>query len=300
MNVMPLNRLISSFLLTGFLLCSGWACAEDLFAKQSLRIGFYARAYPDFSSEDIKITVKVLGEAIGTSAGIPTTITIYENIALMRSAFELGEINFVLASTLNLVNDFNSNLFTDGFRVIRLTEHSDTIAVLTRKNQGIDTFKALAGKRLTLVENSPIADLYMDFLALSTFNKQYKTSFKETPKERKAQRVILKLFFGQTDAICVYLNTYNVATELNPQLLSKIQIISQLDNIPQGAGLFHKNVDPTFREHVITEMLKMNENIRGQQLLHLFKADKTIRASVADLAGAEKLYGDYLHLRKPK
>jgi ABC-type phosphate/phosphonate transport system substrate-binding protein len=282
------------------MLCSDWACAEDLFAEQTLRIGFYERAYPDFSSEDIKITVKVLGEALGTNAGIPTTITIYDDIALMRNAFEQGEINFVLASTLNLANDFNSNLFTDGFRVIRLTEHSDTIAVLTRKNQGIDTFKALAGKRLTLVENSPIADLYIDFLALSTFNKKYKTSFKETQRERKAQRVILKLFFGQTDAICVYLDTYNVATELNPQLLSKIQVISQLDNIPQGAGLFHKNVDPTFRDRVIKEMLRMNENVRGQQLLQLFKADKTIRASIADLAGAKRLYADYQQLKKTR
>ncbi|MGZ4954436.1 MAG: PhnD/SsuA/transferrin family substrate-binding protein [Methylobacter sp.] len=297
---MRLKRWGNACLLIGFMLFPGSASAEDLFAEQTLRIGFYTRAFPDFSSEDLEITVKVLGEEIGNNAGFQTTVTVYSDIALMRSAFEQGKINFVLASTLNLINDFDNSLLTDGFRVTRYIEFPDSLAVLTRKYEHMDDFKSLRGKRLALVEYDPVADLYMDYLALTAFNKGYKASFKEIPRERKAQQVILKLFFGQADVICVYLNTYNVATELNPQLLSKLQIIAQLDGVSQGAGLFHKNVPPVFRERVIAEVLKLDTHVRGQQLLQVFKADKAIRASVADLNGTKQLYADYQQLKKSR
>lgn len=265
-----------------------------------MRIGFYARAFPDFSSEDLEVTVKVLGEEIGNNAGFQTTVTIYSDIALMSRAFEQGKINFVLASTLNLLNDFDNSLFTDGFRVTRAIKFPDSLAVLTRKNEGMDSFRVLRRKRLALAEYDPIADLYMDYLALTTFNKGYKASFKEIPREKKSQQVILKLFFGQADVICVYLNTYNVATELNPQLLSKLQVIAQVDGVSEGAGLFHKNVPPVFRERVIAEVLKLDTHVRGQQLLQVFKADKAIRARVADLNGTKQLYSDYQQLKKSR
>ena len=297
---MRLPRLLSVYLLIGLALIPGLTTAEDAFAEQTLRIGFYARAFADFSIEDLQITVKLLAEEIGKNSGVQTTVTVFDNIAMMSRAFEQGKINFALTSTLNLLNDFDNSLFSDGFRVTRSIEFPDSIAVLTRKNEGMDNFGALRGKRLALAEYDTIADLYMDYLALTTFNKGYKASFKEIPRDKKAQQVILKLFFGQADVICVYLNTYNVATELNPQLLAKIQVISQLNGISQGAGLFHKNVQPAFRERVIAEVLKLDTHIRGQQLLQIFKAEKTLRATVADLAGAKKLFADYSQLKKTK
>ncbi len=279
---------------------SGLASAEDLFAEPTLRAGFYSRAFPDFSVEDLKISVKLLSEEIGKNVGIQTTVTVFDDIALMRNAFEQGKINFVVASTLNLGNDFDNKLLADGFRMVVDSDNPDRLAILTRKNEGLDDFKALRGKKLALVEYDPIADLYMDFLALSVFKKGYKDSFKGITREKKANQIILKLFFGQADAVCVYQNAFRLATELNPQLFTKLQIISQMSGIPQGAGLFHKNVSPAFREQVITEAIKLDANVRGQQLLQLFKADKVIRASLADLTAAKQLYIDYQQLKKTR
>lgn len=286
-------------LLAGMLFAS-LTSAEDLFAEQTLRVGFYERAFPDFSKEDLEISVKLLSEEIGNQAGIHTTVKVYSDIALMNSDFEQGKINFVVASTLNLANDFDNNLLTDGFRLVISSDLPDSLLVLTRKNEGLDNLKVLKGKKLALVEYDPIADMYMDFLSFGTFHKSYHVGFKSIYREKKANQIILKLFFGQTDVICVYQNAYRLATELNPQILSKLQIISQLDGIPQGGGLFHKNVPPAFRERVIAEVIKLDTNARGQQLLQLFKADKSVRASLSDLTATKKLYSDYKQLSKIK
>lgn len=295
-----LRRFITCFLCLIFSLFVELTHANDMFSEQTLRIGFFARAFPDFSREDLEISVGLLAEEIGKQVGIQTTVTIFDDIALMRANFEQGKINFVVASTLNLANDFDNNLLADGFKLIPLGEPSENIIVLTRKNEGLDEFKALRGRRLALVDYDPIADLYIDTLALTNFKKGYQASFKKLLRERKAHQIILKLFFGQADVICVYQNYYRLAGELNPQLRSKLQIISQLDGIPQGAGLFHKNVPLTFRERVIAEAINLETHARGQQLLQLFKADKTVRSTITDLTGVKELYKNHQQLNKSR
>jgi len=299
MTFSRLSLFIKILALIGLTIATDLATAADNFLEPTFRAGFYTRAFPDFSYEDIEISVKVLGEEIGKQAGIKTTITVFNDINLMRKAFELGEINFVVASTLNLANDFDNKLLADGFKLTP-NDPTENLLIITRKNEGLDEFKAARGKRLALVEYDPVADLYIDYLALSTFKKNYQASFKSISREKKAHQIILKLFFGQADVVCVYQNAYKIASELNPQLLSKLQIIAQLRGIPQGAGLFHKNVPAEFREHVITEVMKLETHARGQQFLQLFKADKTIRASLADLTATKQLYIDHQKITKNK
>lgn len=258
-------------------------------STESFRVGFYARAFPDFSLADLEVTVKLLSEEIGKQLGIQTSVTVFKDLAEMRNAFEHGEINFVVASSLNLANEFENSQFSDGFRMVTTNEFNDTLVVMTRKNAGLDNFKSLAGKRLTLVENDPIAHLYIDTLAVSHFNKHYYESFKVVKNETKYMQIILKLFFGQTDVICMYQNAYAVASELNPQIIAKLQIVSQINGIPQGLGFFHKSTSPIFREKVIAELLKLDTHTRGRELLQLFKADKTIRTSPADLIPVKQL-----------
>ena len=291
-------QIIQGCLLTILIMLAQWTYAENLFTEQSLRVGFYARAFPDFSREDLEISVKLLAEEIGKDSGIATTVTVFTDIALMRKDFEQGKINFAVASSLQLANDFDDAVLADGFRLVISSGLADSLLILTRKNEGLDNLKPLRGKKLALVEFDPVADLYIDYLARSTFHKGYQAAFKLIPREKKANQIILKLFFGQADVICVYRNAYLLATELNPQLESKLQIIAQLDGIPQGAGLFHKNTPAEFRERVIAKALKLDTHIRGQQMLQLFKADKAVRSTVADLTGTKQLFSAYKKLSK--
>ncbi|KJV07059.1 PhnD/SsuA/transferrin family substrate-binding protein [Methylocucumis oryzae] len=214
--------------------------ADDLFAVETLRAGFFARAFPDYSKEDLEVSVKLLSEELGDTVGIKTTVTVFEDVAALRQAFEKGEINFAVASSFNFANEFDNNVLADGFRLTVNGINPDSILVLSRKNEGLDTIKSLLGKRLALVETYPVAELYIDFLARSNFHKDFRSVFNVILWEKKANQAILKLFFGQTDVACVYQNAYKLAIELNPQLLTKLQIISQLDGIPFGGGYFHK------------------------------------------------------------
>lgn len=271
-----------------------WVMAiDDPFSEQSLRVGFFSKSFPDFTLEDIEVSVKMLSEQLGVEVGVETKVTIYDDLRTMRKDFEQGRINFVVSSSLSLVTEFDGQLFADGIRLVMSSDSPDQVVVLAQKKSGKSTFKEFIGKRLVMVQFDPMTDLVMEYLSWHNFKQGYQASFIEIPREKKAHQLILKLFFDQADITCVYNNSYQVAVDLNPQLREQLEIIANIDGIPQGAGLFHINTPLSFRTKVIEQALKISSRSRGQQLLQVFKADKVLRATSDDLLPVKKLYDDW-------
>ncbi len=256
----------------------------------SLRAGIYAKSFPEFSVEDMEISIKVLAQEIGQNIGIKTDITVYENIDAMRSDFEQVKLNFVIASSLILATKFDTQQLAAGLRFMRSNGAADQMLVLVQKKSGQLDFKKFRGERLVLAKNDPVTELYIDYLARSEFRQGYKDSFKVLPSVKKSHQLILNLFFDQADITSVFNNAYQRAVALNPQLLTKLQIIAKLDGIPQAIGLFHKNTPLEFRDRVIAKAIKLTCTARGKQLLQLFKSDQAVRSSPADLLTVKKLF----------
>ena len=290
------GRLIIFLLL--FLASVQLSHADDMVSQADFRAGFYVRAFTNVPLEDLKVSLKVLAEEIGRQIGIQTSVVVFDDLKTMRSAFEQGEINFVAATSLQLANEFDNSLFADGFRFFTSSELTDTLVVMTRTGERADNFKSLKGKRLALVEDDPIAELYINVLSLINLKEESNLTFKELTKYKKPQQIILKLFFGQTDAICFYQKAYQLAAELNPQLNSRLQVIEKLDNVPLGVGFFHKNVPSEFREKVIAEVIRLASYTRGRELLNIFRSDMAIRATLADLDGAKRLTTEFNKFKK--
>jgi len=296
-NQMALKHL-HYFLTITLLMFAGFADADDLFAEQTLRIGFHGASFHEYSREDLEVSVKIVTEEMGKAIGLETNVVIYEDMKLMLTDFEKGRINLIFASPLLIATGINNDLLADGFKFMPSGGNGDSLVILTKKNAGMDHFNSLRGKRLGLAESDPVSDLYVNFLAQSTFKKDSQQVFKKISHDKRSHLVILKLFFDQVDVACVHENFFAITGELNPQILSTIQIIDRIGGIPPGPGFFHKKVDPAFRERVIAEVIKMDTYPRGQQFLEIFKTEKALRATPAELDTIKQLYKDYQHLRK--
>lgn len=270
--------------------------AEDVFATETLRAGFYAKSFPDFSVEDVEVSVKLLSEEIGKEVGVKTTVKVYEDIQFMRQDFEKGIINFAVTSPILFITQFDKNLLSDGFRFTRSTDSPSRLLVLGQLKPNKNGFDSYHGQRLVLAQTDPASELYLDFLSWSHFKHSYINSFKLVKREKKAHLLILMLFFNQADVTCVYQNAYDIAIEMNPQLKQKITVLAQIENVPEGMGLFHTNTPEAFRESVIAEVLKLQNKPRGQQLLELFKSEQAIRVGVDDLSATLELYNAHQRL----
>ncbi|MBS4050955.1 MAG: PhnD/SsuA/transferrin family substrate-binding protein [Methylomonas sp.] len=262
----------------------------DAAAENKLRVGYYANSFPDFSLADIQISVKLFAEELGESMGIPVNVMAYADIDRMSNDFSQGKLDYVGGSSLILATKFDTGLFADGFSLIRKGDYTNSLIVLAQKQAGKIELKDLRGKRLVLAETDPLVDLYIDYLSRSVFKQSYKNVFKVMPREKKAHQVILKLFFGKADLICVHNYSYKLAIDLNPQIQDSLQVVARLDNIREGTGFFHKNTEPEFREYVIKKVMDLPNTARGRQFLEIFKSDGVVRSGMPDLLPAKKLF----------
>ncbi len=270
---------------------------EDPFQQLTLRTGFYLQSIPDIALADMEVALRFWSEEVGKHAGFKAFITIYKSLDQMRTDFYQGKINFIVSSPLPIVDTFDPALLADGYKIV----HSDTSAknqllIITHKNSGVNHFKDIKNKQLSILISDPISEMFVDLLSLKYFGKQAKEVFPNIDRIQRSNQLIFKLFFKKTDMILVYRNAYQLAIELNPQIKSNTRVISRLANIPRGLGFFHRKVNPKFRESVLAEMEKLETHPRGRQLMALFHAEKIQRSSIADLKTTQQLKKKYLQL----
>ena len=86
-------------------------------------------------------------------------------------------------------------------------------------------------------------------------------------KTGRSRQQVLKLFFGNADAAIVRGYAYDLAVELNPQILEKIQIVERYPVYGGALGMFSNRVSPKFREYVIVKAPQITNYPRGRQLM---------------------------------
>lgn len=265
---------------------NAWA-NPDFPAEPALIAGISAQSFPDVSVTDIEVTLKLLAEELGKSSGYNTVVTAYTDDELLRQDFEQGKINFVVASSLILATEYDQTLFADGFRFIRASQFPDQLLIVGQQRYELAAFR---GKRVLLAQHDPMSELYMDYFAWKTFKQGYKSTFKVLPPSEKVNQLLLQVFFDKADLVGVYQNFYETALELNPQLQSRLKVVSQMDNIPVSGAFFRKDTPLEFREIVINDALNMANKSRGKQLMEMFKCDRILRSGPEDLLPAKKLF----------
>jgi len=289
------NKVVLSLFL---LLCcfSQNSHAVDDAQQQSYHAGFLLDSFPDIERVDLEVALQFWAEQISKQKDIPASVTIYKDIKKMQKDFNQQKINFIVLSPLLILDYFDLKQLADGFKVYAADLSSEELLVVSNKDSNINSVNDFKNKKLSLLQNDAICEMYANTLTLDKFNLPSKIVFNHIDYIYKSPQLIYKLFFKKTDVILVYQRAYELAIELNPQIKHRTQIIHKLPNINRGLGFFHQAVDPQFRERVINILENIHRYPAGQQLLNIFFADKVIRSTVKDLQVLFKLKQKHLKL----
>lgn len=214
----------------------------------------------------------------------------------MQRALEQDEVNFIVSSPLAIIENFDLQQLTDGYKVYSDGSTTEDLLVITRKDSHINNVKDFKNKHLSLLMNDKLSSIFLNTLTLDHSKQQANNLFKQIDYVDKSSQLIYKLFFKQTDIILIYQQAYKLALELNPQIKHNTQIIYKLPKMHRGIGFFHKRVDPNFRNSVIFELEKIHQSFTGQQLLNIFLTDQLKRSTISDLNNVIKLKQKYDHL----
>lgn len=263
------------------------------FEELNIRAGFFLTSFPYISRTDAEIGLKFWGEQVGKSQNINVNIDFYNNIKQMRADFDVGKINFIVASPIVILKNFERASLANGFTLSRQGLSSENLVIVTRQHESLDEFKNLVGKKIGLLSNDNISEAYLDFLSLKYLAQPYQKRFSKVVFFNKKTQLVYDLFFKKVDAIIIFESSYLVAAELNPQIKQTTQIISSLPDLKIGLGLFHKSVPAEFREKIISYWVNLGKTPGDQYLLQMFQSDTFERVSLEDLSSTEDFLSDY-------
>jgi phosphonate transport system substrate-binding protein len=286
------------------ILCS-LSHAEEYPTKEGrLNMGFYTSSISEQANRaDIEVSLNfwekelLSVEAKKLNINIPSTgAFLFDHIEDLEQAFDQGELDMIVAPPLLIARYFKREKLGNGFMGVLADKKSDYLLLIARTDKNINSAKDLRGKRLEIQENDELAELFLDTEVLKALKKEYKNIGLTLQYQKKPNRIILDVFFDKADSAVVYKSTYDITTELNPNIINKIKILAEYPVKSKNFSYFR--ADYPFLKELSAGSVNFTKNARARQILEVFKTPEIDYCKVEDLDSFDKFYKDYLNLKQ--
>jgi hypothetical protein len=263
--------------LTSLCACPPWAATQ----QQPLTMGFYLPGIRDANLTDVRASLQFWIEEVGRPYELQAKALMYEDMrALYRDAMR-GRVNFVIAPGMEIAETFTPEEITQGFCGARRgTEEG--LALIVRKGNMLQKFSDLRGKRVLRLAQDRLAYIFLETQCQRQAASACAELFDLTEETRDVQS-IHKVFFGKADAALVSLSALHTASEMNPQVGGRLQILLDWRAKSLSFGMMTVRSDPAYRDLILRSAMQATQSARGRQILELFKTDYMEPVSSADL-----------------
>ena len=281
------------------------AHAETSLRPARLMLGFYFQSITEMASRsDIEVSLNFWAKDLLAEEASKVNIhftesraILFDNMEDMHNAMLRGELDMVVGPPLLLARYFKRNELSDGFTGLLDGGRPDNLLLIARNDKNIQSVKDLQGKKLLMLADDEMADVFLDTLFLKQFSKGYKNIASAVEQQKKASRIVLDIYFKKSDAGIVYRNAYDVMVELNPDIANNIVI---LDKYPIRSRNFSYFVAgyPFAADLANMAISIFKNNPRAQQILDVFKTPELANCAVKELDEFDKFYAGYLKLNR--
>jgi phosphonate transport system substrate-binding protein len=297
-------KLIQARLIVVLLVFYGVSHAEEHSPKEGrLTMGFYTSSISDQANRaDIEVSLNFWAKDLLSTEAKKLNINItsssaslFNRIEDLEQAFDRGELDMIVAPPLLIARYFKREKLGNGFMGVLADKKSDYLLLIARTDKNINSAKDLRGKRLAIQENDALAEMFLDTEVLRTLNQDYKNIGLTLQYQKKPNRIILDVFFDKADSAVVYKSTYDITTELNPDISNKIKILAEYPVRSKNFSYFR--VDYPFLKDFNVASVNFTNSVRARQILEVFKTPEIDYCKVEELGVFDKFYKDYLQLK---
>lgn len=172
--------------------------------------------------------------------------------------------------------------------------------LIANRDSGIASLADLRGKKIIFYSR---ADLDLSAIWVETLLNEQRLGrserfFGSITHVAKPSSACLPVFFQKLDACVVDGASWDVLTEMNPQMASKLRILDTSPAYLEGLLCVHaKHKD--FRDELLRSLLDLDKDPEGRQLLTIFRGDRVMAVKDQDAASARELWTKYMISNAP-
>lgn len=246
-------------------------------------IGFYSPVIRDIPRKDVEVSLRFWIEELANSINLTyKPVRFYDDMAELRKDMTAGSINFLVATSMGIVQHFPDEELADGFSGAK--SYPDHLQLVVRRGAEIAQLSDLAGKRFALLDGDELSEIYFNTLLINA--KLDPARLTMIKREKRSSALVHQLFFNQVDAAMINRNTYEAALALNPQIAGRVQVLDEYTfaGTSSTVGLFSSRVAKEHRELITQAALKIDQTARGRQVMEIYQTDSMTESRVSNLA----------------
>lgn len=261
-------------------------------------IGVYNPIIRDVPRKDAELSLRFWLAELGASVQLKyKPIRFYDDLGQMKRDLDSGELNFIVATSMGVVQHIPLDQLRDGFTGQKPA--ADDLYLVVRRAANIRTLADLAGKRFVLLDGDELSDVYLQVLLMRSRATVDASRLAAIDREKRSANLVHRLFFNRADAGLISRNAYEAALELNPQIGQRLQILDEYSFRGRSpvVGLFSAQMASDDRAIITRAAMSISGTARGRQLLDIYRADSMEVSSVSDLEPYRRLFNEYQTLR---
>jgi phosphonate transport system substrate-binding protein len=169
---------------------------------------------------------------------------------------------------------------------------AEPLLLLTQKGHSWETLARQSNRTLLMEKGNgeSLAKVWGAMLLADRQATRFDAYFSSVRLADKPHRVVLPVFFGQTDMCIVSRSAYDLMLELNPQIAAKLTILEQSPEFVNIIICATETLDEWAKAIIHEEILAMHTHAVGRQALTLIQMQRFWDCDPVMLKATEALY----------
>jgi ABC-type phosphate/phosphonate transport system substrate-binding protein len=242
-------------------------------SRVTLRVACMQSVASNLNRNDALASIKVLGRTVAARRNLDFNVepTIYETVAEAQHDLEKRTLDLIVMTSADYLKLEALGKDLEPVFMPSYARKSAKEYLLVTAKGASPGLASLHGKRLLLLQSRG-ANLGQAWLDLHLHSEKLDLTekfFGSVQVVSKASAAILPVFFGQAEACIVNRESFEISTELNPQLGARLQVLTNSPSYLESVVCLRRSFESN-RADVIAALAEMHQFPDGQQIFTLF------------------------------
>jgi ABC-type phosphate/phosphonate transport system substrate-binding protein len=277
----------------GSLVWCATSAAVPVRKGNSLVIGYSAKIFYNADPRDVIGLTKVWARLADSKLKFSseTDVVFYKTTADAECALANNEVDILVMIPEEYVHMRASIPLSPVLSADYGKNFYDELILMVRMDSGVTRVAQLRGKNLRVEagQKGSIPIQWLDSLLAARVLPEPQGFFAGISEFPKASQVIMPVFFGQADACLTSRNSFNILSELNPQLGRQMLVLERSPGFVTGLITVRKDIRNPRRDTLVEILQEMQNDPKGKQLLTLFRCNRLGPFRPEHLASVEKV-----------